>query len=176
VDYAKRADYLLEADLGVSTHYDHVETAYSFRTRILDYLWAGLPILATEGDSLSRLVKTQGWVSPSPPRTSTRWRPPCGGCARTGTSTRPARTNVRTLAPEMTWEKALAPIAEFARNPHRAADVELGEKASFLEADVIPIRRTPTYLARRTAVMYGELGPRETAVQVRNWVQRRLRG
>ena len=47
---------LLEADVGVSTHFEHVETAFSYRTRILDYLWAGLPIIATQGDSLSRLV------------------------------------------------------------------------------------------------------------------------
>ena len=38
VPYAERADYLLDADVGVSTHYLHIETAFSFRTRILDYL------------------------------------------------------------------------------------------------------------------------------------------
>ena len=29
-----------EADLGVSTHREHLETHFSFRTRMLDYLWA----------------------------------------------------------------------------------------------------------------------------------------
>lgn len=53
VDYADRANYLLESDLGVSTHFDHLETAFSFRTRILDYLWAKLPIVSTEGDSFA---------------------------------------------------------------------------------------------------------------------------
>src|SRR6185436_9947916 len=51
VPYERRGDYLLEADLGVSTHFQHVETTFSFRTRILDYLWAGLPIVSTRGDS-----------------------------------------------------------------------------------------------------------------------------
>ncbi|HEX2118535.1 MAG TPA: glycosyltransferase, partial [Acidimicrobiales bacterium] len=45
VAYEDRQNYLLEADIGVSTHLHHVETAFSFRTRILDYLWAGLPIV-----------------------------------------------------------------------------------------------------------------------------------
>ena len=40
--------YLTEADAGVSTHHEHIETTYSFRTRILDYLWASLPIVATD--------------------------------------------------------------------------------------------------------------------------------
>ena len=43
VPYDQRANVLLDADVGVSTHLDHAETAYSFRTRLLDYLWAGLP-------------------------------------------------------------------------------------------------------------------------------------
>src|SRR5664280_3299763 len=45
--YTERSDHLLDADVGVSTHFDHVETEFSFRTRILDYLWTGLPIVAT---------------------------------------------------------------------------------------------------------------------------------
>jgi glycosyltransferase involved in cell wall biosynthesis len=57
VPYAERADYLLEADLGVSAHYDNIETRFAFRTRILDYLWAGLPIITTRGDVLAELVE-----------------------------------------------------------------------------------------------------------------------
>jgi hypothetical protein len=38
----------------VSTHYEHVETTFAFRTRILDYLWAGLPVVATGGDAFGR--------------------------------------------------------------------------------------------------------------------------
>ena len=57
VAYDDRQNYLLEADIGVSTHLDHVETEFSFRTRILDYLWAALPIVATSGDSLAALIE-----------------------------------------------------------------------------------------------------------------------
>jgi glycosyltransferase involved in cell wall biosynthesis len=56
VDYAERHNYLLEAAAGVSTHMSHVETTFAFRTRILDYLWAGLPMIVTEGDSFAELV------------------------------------------------------------------------------------------------------------------------
>jgi glycosyltransferase involved in cell wall biosynthesis len=60
VPYEERQAYLLEADLGVSTHFDNVETRFSFRTRVLDYLWAGLPIVSTRGDVLSELVDARG--------------------------------------------------------------------------------------------------------------------
>ena len=57
VPYEERQNFLLEADMGVSTHFDHLETHFSFRTRILDYLWATLPILATQGDSFAELIE-----------------------------------------------------------------------------------------------------------------------
>ena len=60
VPYDHRASYLLEADVGVSTHLDHVEARYSFRTRILDHIWAGLPTVATGGDSMSEVVEAAG--------------------------------------------------------------------------------------------------------------------
>lgn len=61
VPYDERQNHLLEADIGVSHHFDHVETRFSFRTRILDYIWAGLPIIATEGDTLAELITTRKW-------------------------------------------------------------------------------------------------------------------
>lgn len=57
VDYKDRSNYLLNADVGVSTHFDHLETRFSFRTRILDYMWAELPIIATKGDSFAGLIE-----------------------------------------------------------------------------------------------------------------------
>ncbi|HEX3026836.1 MAG TPA: glycosyltransferase, partial [Clostridia bacterium] len=59
VDYDDRQNYLLEADIGVSCHFDTIETRFSFRTRILDYLWAGLPIISTKGDYFSDLVEKE---------------------------------------------------------------------------------------------------------------------
>ncbi len=58
--YEERQAFLNESDVGVSTHLSHLETRYAFRTRILDYLWAGLPMLLTEGDSFSKLVLENG--------------------------------------------------------------------------------------------------------------------
>src|SRR5215211_4935046 len=60
VPYDERADHLLEADLGVSAHLNTVEARFAFRTRVVDYLWAGLPVLATRGDALAELVGERG--------------------------------------------------------------------------------------------------------------------
>jgi glycosyltransferase involved in cell wall biosynthesis len=59
VPYAERANYLLEADIGVNLQQDHLEARFAFRTRYLDYLWAALPMVVTRGDVLSELVESQ---------------------------------------------------------------------------------------------------------------------
>jgi glycosyltransferase involved in cell wall biosynthesis len=56
VEFDDRHNYLLDADAAVSTHYEHIETAFSFRTRILDYLWARLPMVTTRGDGFADLI------------------------------------------------------------------------------------------------------------------------
>jgi GT2 family glycosyltransferase/glycosyltransferase involved in cell wall biosynthesis len=55
--YQERVDYLLEADVGVSLHQDHIETRFSVRTRLMDYLWARLPMVVSGGDVLGDLVE-----------------------------------------------------------------------------------------------------------------------
>lgn len=37
-----------------------METRFSYRTRILDYIWCNLPIVASEGDVFSQIVKEHG--------------------------------------------------------------------------------------------------------------------
>lgn len=60
VPYDERGDYLLEADLAVSLHQPTLETRFASRTRLVDCVWAGLPVLTTEGDPLSDMVATEG--------------------------------------------------------------------------------------------------------------------
>jgi glycosyltransferase involved in cell wall biosynthesis len=56
VPYDTWGSYLVDADVAVSLHLDNLESRFSFRTRILDYLWARRPMIVTGGDSLGDLV------------------------------------------------------------------------------------------------------------------------
>ena len=60
IPYNQRQNFLLEADIGVSTHFDHLETRFSFRTRLLDYLWAEIPMLTSKGDFFASLIESKG--------------------------------------------------------------------------------------------------------------------
>jgi glycosyltransferase involved in cell wall biosynthesis len=60
VPYSERQNYLLEADVGCSLHKESLESYFAFRTRILDYIWAGLPMVVTGGDAASEWVERYG--------------------------------------------------------------------------------------------------------------------
>ena len=60
VPYSERGRYLLDADLAVSAQFDDVETRLAFRTRLLDCLWAGLPVVTTRGDTLGDELVASG--------------------------------------------------------------------------------------------------------------------
>ncbi len=54
--YAERDKWLIDGDLGIISHNDNIETRFAWRTRALDYLWANLPIVTTQGDAIAELV------------------------------------------------------------------------------------------------------------------------
>ncbi len=65
--YEEREGLLCEADIGVTLHPQHVETRYSIRTRVMDYLWADLPVVVSDGDIMSEWVRTYGLGCVVPP-------------------------------------------------------------------------------------------------------------
>jgi glycosyltransferase involved in cell wall biosynthesis len=60
IPYRERATWLMDADCIISTHLDHLESNFSFRTRLLDCFWVGVPAVCTAGDELSELIEGCG--------------------------------------------------------------------------------------------------------------------
>ena len=67
IAYEKRGAALADADLGVITHRPGIETDLSFRTRVLDFLWAGLPVVSTGGGGGAELLSASGAGALVPP-------------------------------------------------------------------------------------------------------------
>ena len=67
VPYERRGDWLTSATCALSTHEDHVETRFAFRTRLLDCFWARLPVVCTSGDELAERVERQELGEVVPP-------------------------------------------------------------------------------------------------------------
>ncbi|WIE74623.1 glycosyltransferase [Curtobacterium sp. MCSS17_007] len=140
IPYEERGAYLAEADAGVSTHYEHLETTFSFRTRILDYLWATLPIVTTGGDSFAELVDAEGLGVVVPEQDVTA----LADALETVLFDAPARgrfvQNVARVREQFTWENVLEPLVEFCRNPIRAADKTVRASSGLPEPHEMRVR------------------------------------
>lgn len=122
VPYDERALYLRDADIGVSTHRAHLETRYSFRTRMLDYLWATLPIVCTEGDFFGDLVQRRGLGLAVRPEDPAALASALSTMLDDQDARRTAYAALTDVARGMTWDAVTAPLADFCVSPTFAAD------------------------------------------------------
>lgn len=122
VDFADRQNYLTEADAGVSTHHAHVETTYSFRTRILDYLWAGLPMVVTKGDHFAELIETEGLGIAVDAGDIDALADALETVLFDDAFAARARENVARVREQYAWESVLEPLVSFVAAPRPAGD------------------------------------------------------
>lgn len=140
VDYADRQNYLLEADAGVSTHYSHIETTFSFRTRILDYLWASLPMVVTEGDHFAELVKRRELGISVAAEDTTALVDALEKVLFDKEFIAQTRSNIEDVRKEYLWSKVLEPLVNFVDDLHFAEDRILAGTAH--SSSGIPAKRT----------------------------------
>lgn len=122
VPYGERQNYLLDADCGVTSHFEHVETTLAFRTRVLDYLWSGLPVVTTDGDSFADLVRSEGIGVVVPPEDPDALAAALEKVLYDEEFAAECRRRIVPVRERFTWEAVLAPLTEFCRDPRPAAD------------------------------------------------------
>lgn len=123
VPYAERRHYLAEADIGVSTHFDNLEMRFSFRTRIVDYIWAGLPIVATEGDSFAELIERHQLGFKVGFEDVEGLAKAFATIIDDKKSASSFANHAKALRPDFYWDKVIAPIREFIKDlPRRPKD------------------------------------------------------
>ncbi len=67
IPYAERHRALQRASVVAVLHRPGPESELSFRTRALDGLWAGVPVLLTEGGAVAERARAEGWGAVVPP-------------------------------------------------------------------------------------------------------------
>jgi len=132
VDYARREDFLLEANLGVTMHFESAETRFSFRTRALDYLWAALPVVTTEGDSFAELVAEEGLGLCVPPEDPEALEDALMRLLSDRDMAEGCRLRARAVRESFRWGRVLDPLVRFCREPKRAPDIVLPLGAPWL--------------------------------------------
>jgi glycosyltransferase involved in cell wall biosynthesis len=174
VPYNERQNYLLEADIGVSLHLDHIEARFAFRTRLLDYLWAGLPIVCTQGDVMGETLAATGLAH----------------LVRPGDFEAVARTVLslleipslradyaarsREIATAYRWDTLIRPLVDFCSTPSLAPDKDFLQQHRFSDG-FTQSRRLRRLLTRSwRALKLG--GVSEMLKQTKGYVHWRMRG
>jgi glycosyltransferase involved in cell wall biosynthesis len=67
IPYAERHRILNRSAVLAVLHHPGPETELSFRTRVLDGLWAAVPLLLSEGGAAARTANAEGWGAVVPP-------------------------------------------------------------------------------------------------------------
>lgn len=115
----RRFDLLRDCDLLVAPHRPSLETSLSLRTRFLDALAVGTPVVVSEGGTIARLVREAGagWVAPAGDAAA------LASCLRQALADPAARaaaaTAGRAVAARFSWDQVLEPLIEFCRTPWR---------------------------------------------------------
>lgn len=117
VPYDQRAGWLLASDAALCTHRDHLESRLAFRTRMLDAIWAGLPIVATTGDELALSVEVQRLGAVAPPGDAPALAAAIEALVDDPQAVADARANLGRAASLFTWERCAAPLAAWCERP-----------------------------------------------------------
>jgi glycosyltransferase involved in cell wall biosynthesis len=131
--YAERVNYLLDADAAVSAHFDVLETRFSFRTRILDYLWAGLPILATEGDQLALDIQQNRAGMALPFEDVNAWVTAIRQLMEDCQLAKTFAENSKQLARKYRWDQVVSPLRQFCAEPNKLPNFKRVRMPSLLQ-------------------------------------------
>jgi glycosyltransferase involved in cell wall biosynthesis len=120
--YDMRQTLLLEADAGLSIHQERIETEFSFRTRVLDYIWAGLPVITTEGDSIAKMVKEENIGEVVKYEDTTQLARVMESILENKSLQDIYRKNIKKIRTRFFWENVTRPLVRYCRDPHYAVD------------------------------------------------------
>jgi glycosyltransferase involved in cell wall biosynthesis len=116
--YEERANFLLDADAAVSAHFDLPETRFSFRTRVLDYLWAGLPILTTCGDQLADMIAANNAGHSLPYQDVDAWKQAIASLVSQPNLQASWRAGSQKLANQFHWQDVCRPLSSYCMEPY----------------------------------------------------------
>ncbi|MBU3197401.1 glycosyltransferase [Clostridium algidicarnis] len=127
VDYDDRQNYLLQSFAGVSCHFDNLETRFSFRTRILDYLWGSLPIVSTEGDFFAGEIEKYKLGITVKYKDVDDLKSAMIKLVDDDVFYNECKNNIDKYKERFKWNVATKPLIDFCKNPTKKSDTSVKE-------------------------------------------------
>lgn len=117
VPSGERGRYLAECDAAVSTHRPNLESRFAYRTRLLDCVWAGLPIISTEGDVMAEMVAQHGFGIVVPAGNAEALACALERICLDAEFAATCRAQIAENRPRFSWNSAVEPLARFCAQP-----------------------------------------------------------
>ena len=141
IPYEDRQYYLTECNAGIVTFEDHLENRFSQRIRLLDYVWAGLPVLTNPGNVLGDWIRDKSLgetISFGDDKTLSKivtdW-------SENPSAAQDIKKRMDRAKKELSWEKVCGPLIRFFQNPKPLDSlllrVEFSDWESFLKRESI---------------------------------------
>jgi glycosyltransferase involved in cell wall biosynthesis len=125
-------NFLLDADAGVATYPDSLETRLTLGTRLYDFVWAQLPVITSRSHLLEELVM----------RNAIGLTARCGDAEDLASNIRrladdsacyaSCKQNLARLRHTLTWAKVTEPLTEYCRNFRKCPRPRRGSKSHYL--------------------------------------------
>ena len=117
IPYGERGRYLAECDAAVSTHRANLESRFAYRTRLLDCVWAGLPIVCTGGDVIAEMAARHGFGIVVPAGDDEALAHAIQRICTDVEFAAACRTRIVESRHMFRWSDAVEPLARFCRQP-----------------------------------------------------------
>ncbi len=112
------------SDVAVVTHQPGLETDLSLRTRLVDLMWLGLPVVVTAGGTMARVVEEEGAGVVVPAGNPAVLAAAVCSLLADAAARSKAGSAARGWAADRSWQRVAAPLLEFAENPWRDPERE----------------------------------------------------
>jgi len=142
--FQRRFELPSVSDMAVVCHRPGIETDLSLRTRLVDLMWLGLPMVVTLGGTMARVVHETGAGEVVPPADADRLATAIRRLLDDPERMRRAAAEAREWSRSRSWRKVAAPLLEFAdrpwRDPHRDRRVGLEGWTGGIAREPLPRR------------------------------------
>jgi glycosyltransferase involved in cell wall biosynthesis len=118
IEHEKRGGLYRSCRVAVLAHGASLETDLSFRTRVLDFLWAGLPVVSVEGGAAARLIERDGAGVVVPPKADALARA-LVTLLTNEEARRRCSVMAATAAKAFRWSATLEPLVRYVGAPRR---------------------------------------------------------
>lgn len=149
VPYAERGGWMTQASCALSTHADHLETRFAYRTRLLDCFWAGLPVVCTSGDDLAERVARDGLGAVAAPGDAPALSAALEEVLDRGRDA--YATPLRAAAAEQTWPRVARPLLHWVQSSAPAE--RPGDAPGAMRPPLAQRLRTAAYLLGGRALL-----------------------